>query len=52
MRRISYWLDGEADEAAPSPTPREVVRELGLILAGYLAIAFAIVVTVRVMGIA
>jgi hypothetical protein len=46
----------DADHRAPSaagdcPTPGEVLAEIGLLLMSHLAVAFAVTVTLRLLGI-
>jgi hypothetical protein len=41
----------EAPVASDSPAPREVLAEIGLLLAIHLAVALAVVLTLRAFGI-
>jgi hypothetical protein len=51
MRWPPFSLDVDAEEASTSPTFREVVHDIGITLAAHLAIAFAVVVGLRMLGI-
>jgi len=51
------WRSVDADHRAPSaaggyPTPGEVLTEIGMLLTIHLAAAFAVAVTLRLLGIA
>lgn len=53
----SSWRAAEADSHTPPvagdyPTPREVLGDIGLLLAIHLAAAFAVALTFRLFGIA
>ena len=51
------WRSVDTDHQAPSatggwPTPAEVLSEIGMLLLTHLAVAFAVTVTLRLLGIA
>jgi hypothetical protein len=51
------WRSVDADHRAPTaagehPTPSEVLTEIGILLTIHLAAAFAVAVTLRLLGIA